>query len=100
MRQASCGHKFSRGRIQEVSDLVEQGSRTPKSSFCVLSQLLAVGCQLHSVWLGLFVFGRPAWVRCFLRGPLRSGLCALCVKSLSFLLAISCRLSASFPIPS
>src|SRR5260370_21438498 len=47
------------------------------------------------IWLGFLFFGRPARVCSFLRDPLRSGLCDLCVKSLSFLLAVDCQLLLS-----
>src|SRR6266700_2254035 len=69
----------------------------PRTLFLLESRApsLRVFCA-PAIWLGFLFFGRPARVCSFLRDPLHSGLGDLCVNSLSFLLAVSCRLSASF----
>src|SRR6266705_4336432 len=68
----------------------------PRTLFLLESRApsLRVFCA-PTIWLGFLFFGRPARVCSFLRDPLRSVLGDLCVKSLSFLLAVDCQLLLS-----
>src|SRR6266705_1262939 len=68
----------------------------PRTLFLLESRApsLRVFCA-PAIWLVFLFFGRPARVCSFLRDPLRSGLCDICVKSMSFLLAVDCQLLLS-----